>query len=128
MCPATTLLVAEDIKYRCERSGASIFVGDAVSVEKFLRVRKQCPQVRVVLQVDGGDQSGVLDLEKELAAVPENAVYQGSKPDVRAPAIIYFTSGRCWNRAIGWRSRGGTTGLGPDLTECLSTTFNSQPL
>ncbi|TKA71508.1 hypothetical protein B0A55_06476 [Friedmanniomyces simplex] len=37
VCPATTLLVDKDIEYRCNRSGAAVFIGDSVSVAKVLK-------------------------------------------------------------------------------------------
>lgn len=93
ICPATTLLVDDDIKYRAQRSGATVFVGDSASVQKFLRVRKDCPQVKFVIQVDGSREAGIIDLAKEVFSIPKNAIFQGSKPRTNGPAIIYFTSG-----------------------------------
>lgn len=93
ICPATTLLVEDDIKYRAQRSGATIFVGDSASVQKFLRIKQHCPLVKFVIQVDGSREAGVIDLAREVSTVPEDAVFQGSKARTKGSAIIYFTSG-----------------------------------
>lgn len=93
LCPATTLLVGKDIEFRCQTSQASVFVGDAASVQKFLKVRDNCPQVRTVIQVGGDASKGVVELATALDKVPRDAVFRGLKPDVRSPALIYFTSG-----------------------------------
>lgn len=93
VCPATTLLVPKDIEYRCHRSNASVFIGDSISVNKFLKVKSTCPSVKHIIQVSGKPPDGVLSLAKELASIPQDAQYSGAKPDVKAPAMIYFTSG-----------------------------------
>lgn len=93
MCPATTLLVESDIAYRCQRSKATVFVGDKVSVGKFLRVRGECPTVRHIICVDGADKEDVIELNSAMASIPENAIWKGKQPKVDDPALIYFTSG-----------------------------------
>lgn len=93
LCPATTLLVDKDIEYRCNRSEASVFVGDSVSVQKLLRVRDKCPALKHILQIDGESPSGVRSLLDMLRTIPHDATYSGSNPDVKAPSLIYFTSG-----------------------------------
>ena len=91
LCPATALLVDKDIEYRANRSGATVFIGDETSVQKFLRVKEQCPKVRHILQV-GNDQppTGVTSLFKELQSIPEAAVYNGSRPKLNDPSMIYL--------------------------------------
>lgn len=110
VCPATTLLVEQDIAYRVQRSGAKVFIGDAVAVKKFLRVRGKCGSVKVVLQVDGRggggggsgttregleeeEEGGVVLLHEVLKKVPADAMYTGPKPGITDPSMIYFTSG-----------------------------------
>ncbi|KAF1356433.1 hypothetical protein BDV97DRAFT_374194 [Delphinella strobiligena] len=93
MCPATTLLVESDIAYRCQRSKATVFVGDGVSVGKFLRVREECPTVRHVICVDGGGRVDVIELDSAMASIPKAARWSGKQPKVDNPALIYFTSG-----------------------------------
>lgn len=97
LCPATTLLVDKDIEYRCHRSGASVFVGDEVSVGKLLKVRRQCPSVKHVVQIGGETLPGAMDFGQALEAVSEDAVYEGPKPGVKECAIVYFTSGTTGN-------------------------------
>lgn len=95
ICPATTLLVDKDIEYRIQRSGASIFLGDTVAVQKLLKVRGNCESVKHVFQLDGEvpEGSGVVLLSEALKTIPDDARYTGPKPDIKAPSMIYFTSG-----------------------------------
>ncbi|KAK5137133.1 hypothetical protein LTR08_000638 [Meristemomyces frigidus] len=97
LCPATTLLVDKDIEYRCNRSGASVFVGDSVSVQKMLRIRSKCPTLKHIIQLGDQVPSGVLDLSQLLRSIPEDATYTGAKPAVEEPSLIYFTSGTTGN-------------------------------
>lgn len=96
LCPATTLLVDKDIQYRCLETGATAFIGDSASVEKFNRVRAQCPSVNHVIQVDGDTHpvgNGVVDLCSELKSVPAEARYEGPKSKITDRSLVYFTSG-----------------------------------
>jgi acyl-coenzyme A synthetase/AMP-(fatty) acid ligase len=93
ICPATTLLVDKDIEYRINRSGASVFLGDTVAVSKLLKIRKNCPSIKHVFQLDGQAPNGVVLLSEALAKIPQDARYTGPKPNVKDPSMIYFTSG-----------------------------------
>lgn len=93
ICPATTLLVPEDVRYRCQRSEAKVFVGDAASIQKLLKVRNECPHIKHIIQVDGQPPEGVLNLSTALAQLDDYIGFNGGKPDTKLPAIIYFTSG-----------------------------------
>lgn len=97
ICPATTLLVDKDISYRCQRSRASIFVGDKTSVSKVLRVRAHCPSLKHIIQIDSTSSlplpPGVTSLPHALSSIPQTAIYSGPKPAITSPALIYFTSG-----------------------------------
>lgn len=94
VCPATTLLVDKDIEYRANRSGATVFVGDETSVQKLLKVKKNLPKIKHVLQVgDAPVPDGVQSLPKLLQSVPEDAKYPGPKPSIKDISMIYFTSG-----------------------------------
>ncbi|KAK4548804.1 hypothetical protein LTR36_008577 [Oleoguttula mirabilis] len=93
LCPATTLLVDKDVEYRCNRSGASVFIGDRVSVQKLIRVQTKCPTLKHILQLGGQPLSGVQDLVKILQSIAQDATFSGKTPDVHAPSLIYFTSG-----------------------------------
>lgn len=83
----------KDIEYRVQRSGASVFLGDSVAVQKFLKIRKNCPSIGHVFQLDGTAPEGVVLLSEALKSIPENARYTKPKPDIKAPSMIYFTSG-----------------------------------
>lgn len=93
ICPATTLLVDKDIEYRANRSGASVFLGDTVAVQKMLRVRKNCPSIKHVFQLDGKAPEGVVLLSEALKSIPQDAKYSGPMPAIKDPSMIYFTSG-----------------------------------
>ena len=98
VCPATTLLVDKDIEYRANRSSASVFIGDERSVQKLLKVKSKCPQIKHILQTgDGQPPDGVKSLSKLLQSVPENAKYTGPKPGIKDISMIYFTSGTTGN-------------------------------
>lgn len=91
VCPATALLVDKDIEYRANRSKASVFVGDGLSVQKLLRIRKNCPKMRHILQI--GEQQvpdSVVSLSDALRSVPESAKYSGPSPGVKEPSMIYL--------------------------------------
>ncbi|KAK4895587.1 hypothetical protein LTR27_006370 [Elasticomyces elasticus] len=94
VCPATALLVDKDIEYRCNRSGATTFIGDSVSVAKLLKVKKNCPSLKHVLQLGPGVvPEGVQSFEALLADIPDDARYDGPKPGTKDASMIYFTSG-----------------------------------
>lgn len=94
LCPATTLLVDKDIEYRANRSGATVFIGDETSVQKLLKVKKQCPKIKNILQIgDAQPPEGVTSYANALKSVPEDAKYGGQKPHIKDTVMIYFTSG-----------------------------------
>ena len=94
VCPATTLLVDKDIEYRANRSGATVFIGDETSVQKLLKVKKQCPKIRTILQIgDAPPPDGVTSFASALKSVPQDAKYAGQKPHIKDTVMIYFTSG-----------------------------------
>lgn len=95
IAPATTLLTAADIEYRCQKSNAKAFVGDATGVAKVLQIRHRCPSLQVVIQVDGNTDpgKGVTGLGEALQAIKPGAVYTTSRLRWNSPAILYFTSG-----------------------------------
>lgn len=97
LCPATTLLVDKDIEYRLHRSGASVFVGDSVSVQKVLRVRRTCPSLKYIIQVGGRSPRDVIHFSTALDSISPNATYTGPKTPVASAALIYFTSGTTGN-------------------------------
>ncbi|KAF2844674.1 acetyl-CoA synthetase-like protein [Plenodomus tracheiphilus IPT5] len=93
LSPATTLSTEKDIQYRCNKSKASVFVGDTVSVAKFLAVRENCPTVRTIVQVGDVAPKGVTSLYSALEHVEAKAQFKSAKRHWSRPALIYFTSG-----------------------------------
>lgn len=93
LCPATSLLVGHDIAHRLQRTRATLFVGDSVSVAKVLSVRAECPDLKYVIQIGDSPSSGVIDYNQSLKAVPSNAKFAGVSPNIDRAAILYFTSG-----------------------------------
>ncbi|ODH27673.1 hypothetical protein ACO22_04134 [Paracoccidioides brasiliensis] len=95
VCPCPVLAVAEDIKYRAQASGASIFVGDNVTISKFKTIQSDCTNIRTVLQAAGSPLEDVLQYPVELDQIPRNFVFKDSLPKTKwsDPSVIYFTSG-----------------------------------
>jgi medium-chain acyl-CoA synthetase len=96
VCPSTMLLVEHDIKFRCQASRATVIVGNGSSLTKFARVRKECPLVSVILQIDCESNSRddvFISLPAALSRIPDDAVYAASPTRAADPAMIYFTSG-----------------------------------
>ncbi|KAL4909117.1 hypothetical protein BDW74DRAFT_187461 [Aspergillus multicolor] len=93
IAPATTLLTAADIRYRCRKSKASVFVGDATNVAKARQIRHSCPSLQVIIQVDGTPDLGVVNLYDELRRIADDAIYHTVRQPWNAPALAYFTSG-----------------------------------
>ncbi|PVH77339.1 acetyl-CoA synthetase [Cadophora sp. DSE1049] len=96
ICPATTLLVAKDIEFRCKLTGATAFFGDKTSVEKFMKVKGNCPTVKVVVQADEtpkASDSTVIDYYQRLELVEESASFRSPPLGISDPSLIYFTSG-----------------------------------
>jgi medium-chain acyl-CoA synthetase len=90
--------VDKDIEFRCTETGATAFVGDSASVQKFQRVWKNCPTVKNVIQVDedtrvSETETSIIDFESALQDIDANAIYRGPNVTSSDPALIYFTSG-----------------------------------
>lgn len=93
IAPATTLLTADDIAFRCQQSNARAFIGDVASVEKVLKVKNQCPTLRTIIRADGSKGPSTIDLYSGLAKIPDDAMHASPKQRWNTPAILYFTSG-----------------------------------
>ncbi|KAL2063760.1 hypothetical protein VTL71DRAFT_5565 [Oculimacula yallundae] len=96
ICPATTLLVAKDIEFRCNQTGATAFFGDKTNVEKFMKVKADCPTVKHVIQVDDpakASDSAVIDYYQRLKLVEDAVTFQSPRLATSDPCLIYFTSG-----------------------------------
>ncbi|EEP80545.1 hypothetical protein UREG_05387 [Uncinocarpus reesii 1704] len=95
VCPCTTQAVAHDIEYRARASGATVFIGDDVSLEKFNAVRKNCRDVRIILQAAGPPLKDVSQYASELKNIPEGFLFndESSRTKWSDPSMIYFTSG-----------------------------------
>ena len=70
-----------------------MFLGDSASVEKMLSVRKNCPKIKTIVQIDGSPADGVIPFHKKLDEIPSDATFQARKNGAEDPALIYFTSG-----------------------------------
>lgn len=93
LSPATTMSTEKDIQYRCIRSKARLFVGDATSVAKFLAVQQNCPSVRTVIQVGDDAQTPAISLYPSLEKIAANANFRSTKRHWSRPAVVFFTSG-----------------------------------
>lgn len=112
LCPCTTLLVDKDIEYRLQVSDAAAFIGDKTAVAKCLKIKNNCPKLRVVVQLDGNgnnnnnnstttnnnktptSSSRVHSFHSELSKIPHDThVSVPSTLTPTSPALIFFTSG-----------------------------------
>ncbi|KAG4442884.1 hypothetical protein IFR05_001588 [Cadophora sp. M221] len=96
ICPATTLLVAKDIEFRCNQTGAAAFFGDKTSVEKFMKVKSNCSTVKFVVQVDEtakASNSAVIHFHQRLQSIEDTVTFQSPRLATSDPCLIYFTSG-----------------------------------
>lgn len=96
ICPATMLLVAKDIEFRCNQSGATAFFGDKASVEKLMKVKANCPAVKLIVQVDDTakvSDSAVVNYYQRLQSVQHTVAFQSPRLATSDPCLIYFTSG-----------------------------------
>jgi acyl-coenzyme A synthetase/AMP-(fatty) acid ligase len=93
LSPAPTLCTKADIRYRCNQSKASVFVGDIISVRKFLAVRSDCPYVKTVIQVGDAASENVISFHSALESIPSDSKAAGVRRPWSAPALTYFTSG-----------------------------------
>lgn len=93
VCPCTTLLVDKEIHYRISTSQAAGFIGDKVAISKIDRVRKQCPSLRVVLQVDENQSGETISFSAALSRIPAEEKYTPSDTYSQEHALIFFTSG-----------------------------------
>lgn len=103
LCPCTTLLVEKDIEYRLQISNAAAFIGDSTAVQKCLKVKPKCPNLRKVIQIDSQAaidkpvspvDSGVQDFSALLESVPADVDFQVPQSlNPNSPALTFFTSG-----------------------------------
>ncbi|KAH9212697.1 hypothetical protein DL95DRAFT_508597 [Leptodontidium sp. 2 PMI_412] len=96
ICPATMLLVAKDIEFRCNQTGATAFFGDKASVEKLMKVKANCLAVKLIVQVDDTakvSDSAVVNYYQRLQSVQQTVPFQSPRLATSDPCLIYFTSG-----------------------------------
>ncbi|KAG4412538.1 hypothetical protein IFR04_014319 [Cadophora malorum] len=96
ICPATTLLVGKDIEFRCKLTGATAFFGDKTSIEKFMKVKANCPTVKFIVQVDEAAKVSspvVIDYYQRLESIKQAATFPSPRMSTSDPSLIYFTSG-----------------------------------
>jgi len=76
-------------------SGATIFVGSDASISNFLQVKKNCPEVKIIIQAAGPSLEGkdIYQYETEIRAGQVDQTFSGPKTLSTDPALIYFTSG-----------------------------------
>jgi acyl-coenzyme A synthetase/AMP-(fatty) acid ligase len=86
-------MTEKDIEYRCIKSKATAFVGDIISIKKFLAIRKNCPSIRTTLQVGDAPSEDVVSLYSALESVESEARFPSLRQHWSTPALIYFTSG-----------------------------------
>ena len=93
LCPCTTLLVDKDIEYRLNVSHASAFVGDENAIKKCLKVRRNCPRLKTVIQIGGTPPSGVDEWYSALQSIKSTQFDVPQSLTAASPALTFFTSG-----------------------------------
>jgi acyl-coenzyme A synthetase/AMP-(fatty) acid ligase len=93
LSPATTLSTEKDIQYRTIKSKATVFVGDIVSVKKFLAIREKCPFIRTIIQVGDVSCEDVVPFYPSLESIEGGAKVNPVRRHWNYPALTYFTSG-----------------------------------
>ncbi|MEZ5658915.1 MAG: AMP-binding protein [Burkholderiaceae bacterium] len=92
--PGTNLLMPKDIAYRINRAGARIAIVTAQAAERVDEIRKECPSLRLLIVVGGGQRDGWESYEGLLADAAtrfdRNRVPRSRSDDLM---LIYFTSG-----------------------------------
>lgn len=91
--PVPMLCTQADIRYRCNQTRATVFVGDTLSIGKFLEVRSECASVRTIIQVEGPLQESAISLRSALDSIDPNGTIQPVRRSWDTPALTYFTSG-----------------------------------
>ncbi|KAF9894148.1 hypothetical protein FE257_009121 [Aspergillus nanangensis] len=93
ICPCTTLAMEKDIEYRVQVSKAKAFVGDEVSMAKFLNIRENCPTVQAMLQTGDGVLPGTSSYNTGMRQIPEGTTFHAPQFAIDDDCLIYFTSG-----------------------------------
>lgn len=92
--PATHLLTAKDIKYRCEMADikAIVCAGDQVIVDHILKALPSCPSVKAVVSTGPVVPEGWYDFDSSIqqAAPFKRPEIANTNDDV---SLLYFTSG-----------------------------------
>ncbi|GAC1472665.1 MAG: acyl--CoA ligase [Ktedonobacteraceae bacterium] len=94
--PCTTLLTAQDIKFRAEIADARGFITDKEGAQKFDQVRGECPTIRFTLLAD---ESGAEAEQRagwtsyHQVTNSASAEFTGPKTNSSDPCLVYFTSG-----------------------------------
>lgn len=83
----------KDIEYRVNLSKAAAFVGDEVSIARFLRIRSNCPTVKVWLQTGGGVHPQATSYSDAISRISQSARYPTMQTPANDDCLIYFTSG-----------------------------------
>ncbi len=92
--PGPTLLTPKDLVYRLTISAARCVITDADGAAKLASVRDQCPDLELVISIDG-PTADALDYQALVAAAaPERPREPTPSSD---PCLIYFTSGTVGN-------------------------------
>jgi medium-chain acyl-CoA synthetase len=93
--PATMMLANSDIEFRCQQTRAKVFIGNDASVEKALRVRSSCPDLKTIICIheNAKRNEDVVDFKETMRSMPPDARVKEVKTKAEDPSIIFFTSG-----------------------------------
>ncbi len=89
--PGTTLLTADDIRYRVEAAEVDAVITDAHGSEKMDSIAAACPRLQRKILVDGETRPGWISFAEIVDAASDDS--PGIRTRSGGPALIYFTSG-----------------------------------
>jgi acetyl-CoA synthetase len=88
--PLAILFGVDAVEYRLEDAQIKALITNADGVGKLRKIENMPPTLHAVFSADGAD-GGIMDLERELAAVSDQAATAATTPD--DPAMMVYTSG-----------------------------------
>ncbi|MBI3708610.1 MAG: acyl-CoA synthetase [Proteobacteria bacterium] len=89
--PLFVLFGEDALEYRLGNSGAKALVTDTANLPKILAIRDKLPELKTLIVVGGGGQTGTLDFAALVARAADDFTPAATAAD--DPALIIYTSG-----------------------------------
>jgi len=93
--PLFTLFGVDALSYRLENSEATAIVTDSQNLPKILEIRKDLPNLKLVIMVDGEPPPNILSFQELIEKGSDN--FTPLKTKAEDPALIIYTSGTTGN-------------------------------